>query len=53
MKWLCGRLSGHGMIGLDSASEGEHLCLLKYAIVRSVRELGSATFTLFEHSLLA
>ena len=40
-----GRLSGDGMIGLGSSSEGEHLCLVKDAIVRSVRELRSATIT--------
>jgi hypothetical protein len=48
-----GRLSRDGMIGLGNASEGEHLCLLEYAIVRSIRELRSATFLLPEHSLLA
>lgn len=48
-----GRLSGDGMIGLGSTSEGEHLCLVKDAIIRSIRKLKSATITLSEHSLLA
>jgi hypothetical protein len=48
-----GRLSGDCAVGLGNASEGEHLCLLKYAIVRSVRELRSVTFLSPEHSLLA
>ena len=48
-----GRLSGDGMIVLGSTSEGEHLCLVKDAIVRSIRKLKSATLTISEHSLLA
>ena len=47
-----GRLSRDGMIGLGSTREGEHLCLVKDAIVRPIRELRSATITFFEHSLL-